>query len=226
MLARSTSHTSSHQDHDTLSLPSERSPGLHHSISGLSNRSQSRLSYHRPSCQQEECEHGLYSPHASRPNSSSSVRYSNTNDPSEYTPTHLSYVPQPSEGIENTESGNGGAFGGRKAGETDLGHGLLGDAVTDGILGAGGEEDGEEDGGGGKGVRAKWKGAVQGMSTTQWLARRHGIRGRRLMYVPPTLTQSSLIGRTDADWKFAQVSGILLPLSQLDHAIPLVLSTR
>lgn len=107
-----------------------------------------------------------------------------------------------------------------------MGHGLLGDAVTDGILGAGGEEDGEEDGGGGKGVRAKWKGAVQGMSTTQWLARRHGIRGRRLMYVPPTLTQSSLIGRTDADWKFAQVSGILLPLSQLDHAIPLVLSTR
>ena len=183
MTSRSTSHTSSYRDHDTLSLPSQQSPGLHHSTSALSAQSQSRLSYHRPPCQQEECEHGLFSPHASRPNSSSSVRHENAINQPQYTPTHLNYIPEPSEGIEHTESGNGGTFGGRKAGQTDLGHELLGDAFTDGILGAGNQGDGVEDEGGDGTIKAKWKGTVQGVSTTQWLARRHGIRGRRIMFV-------------------------------------------
>ena len=176
MPSRSTSHTSSYLGQDALSPLSQRGPPLQHSTSALSTNSQNHHSYHRPSCQEEECEHGLFSPHASPPSSSSSVRQPNTTHLSQYTPTHLGYAPEPSEAIEHTESGNGGAFGGRKAGETDFQHGLLGDAVADGLLGAGG-------GGDGDGPRAKFKGAAQGVSTTQWLARRHGIGRSRTMYV-------------------------------------------
>ena len=113
------------------------------------------------------------------------MRHGNAIHPSDYTPTHLNYIPEPSEGIQHTESGNGGTFGGRKAGRTDLGHELLGDAFTDGILGAGHEGDGVEDEGEDGRIKAKWKGTVHGMSTTQWLARRHNIRGRRIMFVHP-----------------------------------------
>lgn len=75
-------------------------------------------------------------------------------------------------------------FGGRHAGETDLRHGILGDALADGVFGSGtagqlhgandkkgGRGDGDEDGDGGT------------ISTTQWLARKHGVRRRRIMYV-------------------------------------------
>ena len=58
--------------------------------------------------------------------------------------------------------GQGGAF----PGSADLSHNILGDALADGILG-----DGEQDGNG------------KGGSTTSWLARRHGVVHRRLMYV-------------------------------------------
>ena len=193
MPTRSSSSASSHHDQGKLDLPLQRGPILRHSTSAHSHNSQYRNSYHRPSCQQEECEHGLLSPHASPPSRSSSVRHSNAGDSCDYTATHLDYASQPSEGIEHTESGNGGAFGGRKAGETDISRGLLGDAVADGLLGvgSGGDEDGGGDGD--KRARAKWKGAVQGMSTTQWLAKKHGIKGSRTMYVAITLFPSELI---------------------------------
>ena len=97
---------------------------------------------------------------------------------SDYTPTHLSYEPQ------HTESGNGGDFGGRHAGGTDLRHGILGDALADGVFGsgAGGQLDGTDDG---KGGREDGDGDGDGgpMSTTQWLARRHGVKRKRVMYV-------------------------------------------
>ena len=162
--------------HSTLPPPAHRTSPLEHSISNLSTRT--GHSYHRPSCQQEECEHGLLSPHASRPTSADSnkPRHNSFNSgnaqESNYTPTHLSYEPQ------HADSANGGVFGGRRAGETDLQHGILGDALADGILGsgAGGQLDGANDGKGGRGDGGT-------ISTTQWLARRHGVKGRRVMYV-------------------------------------------
>lgn len=156
--------------HSTLSPPTRQSLPPQHSISGHS--------YHRPSCHQEECEHGVLSPHASRPTSSDSNKprhtFSNQGNAQEsnYKPTHLGHDPQ------RAESDIGRGFGGRHAGETDLRHGILGDALADGVLGsgAGGQLDGANDGKGGTG-----DGRI--MSTTQWLARRHGVKGRRVMYV-------------------------------------------
>lgn len=71
-------------------------------------------------------------------------------------------------------------FGGRHAGETDLRHGILGDALADGVLGSG--TGGQLDGKGGRGDGGG-EGDGGAMSTTQWLARRHGVKGRRVMYV-------------------------------------------
>lgn len=171
MPTRSTSHTSSHHHEDHANA---LAPPLQHSTSGVSAHSQSRLAYHRPSCQQEECEHGLLSPHASRPNSSSSTRARPNHSDDRQGHGH-------SEGLERERSGNGGVFGGRYAGE---GHGILGDAFADGVLGGAEPGDGDgTDGGGGKDGGKRWMGAVRGMSTTQWLARKHGVRGRRTMYV-------------------------------------------
>ena len=120
------------------------------------------------------------SPHASRPNSSSSVRRENAIVDSPNASPYLGARSQSGEAIEHTDSGNGGVFGGRKAGETDLRHGLLGDAVADGLLGAGAMR-GDDGEGGNEEARSKWKGAVQSMSTTQWLAHRHGIKRNRTM---------------------------------------------
>ncbi len=75
-------------------------------------------------------------------------------------------------------------FGGRHAGETDLRHGILGDALADGVFGSGtgGQLDEANDGKGGRGGGGG-EGDEGPMSTTQWLARRHGVKGRRIMYV-------------------------------------------
>ena len=74
-------------------------------------------------------------------------------------------------------------FGGRHAGETDLRHGILGDALADGVLGSGDggqmdEANHSKDGRGDEGGKGDGP-----LSTTQWLARRHGVKGRRVMYV-------------------------------------------
>lgn len=172
-----TSRTSSHS---TLPPPTRRASLLEHSISNQSART--GHSYHRPSCQQEDCEHGLLSPHASRPTSSDSNKpphtFSNQGNTQEssYTPTHLRYEPL------HTESGNGGEFGGRHAGKADLRHGILGDALADGVLGsgAGDQLDGANDGKDGRG-EGDGEGDGGNISTTQWLARRHGVKGRRIM---------------------------------------------
>ena len=75
-------------------------------------------------------------------------------------------------------------FGGRHAGETDLRHGILGDAFADGVFGSGtGDQlDGANDGKGGRRVGGE-DGNGGNISTTQWLARTHGVRRRRIMYV-------------------------------------------
>ena len=165
-LTSSTSHASSHsQGNDAVS---PRTPLLHHV--------NSHHSYHRPCCQQEECEHGALSPHASRPNSSSSTN-----------PSHLNSILKSNSGDAHQLSAD--SHGGRYPGGQDLQHGILGDAVADGLLGhiSGGQEmgdEGERDGDvEGDGERGKLYAAVRGMSTTQWLAERHGVKGRRSMYL-------------------------------------------
>lgn len=168
------SRTSSHSNHTP---PTRRASTLQQSIS-----SQSAInghSYHRPSCQQEECEHGLLSPHASRPTSADSnkARHTGNAPDSTFASDHLDHVPH------HTASDNGGVFGGRHDGDTDLRHAILGDAVADGVLGSGtGDElDGAKDGKGGRGGDGGDRGTI---STTQWLARKHGVKGRRIMYIP------------------------------------------
>ena len=58
-------------------------------------------------------------------------------------------------------------------------HNLLGDAVADGLIGeTAGRKDLDDDSG------------IKKMSTTEWLARRHGITRRRIMYVHPISEQT------------------------------------
>ena len=73
-------------------------------------------------------------------------------------------------------------------------HGILGDAFADGVFGSGagnqlnGANDGKDGRGGGGG-----DGDGGPMSTTQWLARRHGVKGRRVMYVLSPRFQSRVL---------------------------------
>ena len=64
------------------------------------------------------------------------------------------------------------SYGGKLDSRGDIIHSVLGDAVTDGLIGEslGSAEHGEN-------------GEPSKMSTTDWLARRHGITRRRTMYV-------------------------------------------
>ena len=214
------SRSSSHNSHpDNLSPPTQRTPLLQHSTS---NTSQTRLAYHRPSCQQDECEHGNLSPHASRPTSSSSNRpappHSNSNG---YTPTHLGYHPQASEAHHLSID----SYGGKNAADSDLRHGLLGDAVADGVLGdiphedAEGQTDGTTSPGGN--ARLKWKGAVVGMSTTQYLARKHGIKRPRLMFLAYYFPFLNWI--TQYRWSFLQ-GDLIAALTMASFYIPMSLS--
>ena len=64
-----------------------------------------------------------------------------------------------------------GSYGGKfdsKGG--DLMHGVFGDAVTDGLIGGRGGQGREND-----------EQGIKATSTTDWLARRHHVKGRRLM---------------------------------------------
>lgn len=77
-------------------------------------------------------------------------------------------------------------------------HSLLGDNMADGLLGSA---------------------SGSNMSTTQWLAKQHGVKNERTMYVasflPNTIVQSSKPA--------FQVSAILSPRDQLDPPISLEL---
>ena len=68
------------------------------------------------------------------------------------------------------------SYGGKLDSRGDIMHSILGDAVTDGLIG---ESLGREGHGG--------NGETNKMSTTEWLARRHGITRRRAMYVVGTI---------------------------------------
>ena len=71
-----------------------------------------------------------------------------------------------------SERGNGSYGGKFDAHGGDMMHSVLGDAVTDGLIGerVGREDQEEED-------------AIKKTSTTAWLARKHGVIRRRTMYV-------------------------------------------
>lgn len=220
--SRSTSHTSA--NHDALSPPTQRTPLLHHASSNHSQRN----SYHRPSCQQADCEHGALSPHASRPTSSSSTRPpAPRHDSNGYTAIHMGseYQPQPSDAHHHDSN----SFGGKYGGKSDLTHGILGDALADGILGdgTGGHLDGEGDGAneGGGSAKPRWKGSVAGISTTQYLARTHDVKGRRIMYVYHVQSRDVSTG-SRAKLLYIQVLGLLFPFLTMDHAIPLALPPR
>lgn len=207
-LTTTTSHTSSRsQNNDNLSA---RTPLLHHT--------NSNHSYHRPCCQQEECEHGTLSPHASRRNSSSSVNppQSNSNYDA-YTPVRMSRNFQANE----TQNVNAGDHGGRYAGQRDLQHSLLGDAGAEGLLGDGTGGDGAADEGDGSGERGKLRGAVEGTSTTQWLAKRYGVRGRRIMYLAYYFPFLNWI--TQYRWSYFQ-GDLVAALTMASFYIPMSLS--
>ena len=71
---------------------------------------------------------------------------------------------------DSTERGSG-SYGGRfDSRGGDLMHGVFGDAVTDGLIGKSrGRRGGDDEQG------------IKNMSTTEWLARRHHVKGRRRM---------------------------------------------
>ena len=68
------------------------------------------------------------------------------------------------------------SYGGKLDSRGDIMHSVLGDAVTDGLIG---ESLGRGDHG--------ENGETNKMSTTEWLARRHGITRTRVMYVVGTI---------------------------------------
>ncbi len=109
-------------------------------------------SYHRlcghSSCNESgngECEHGILSPRASS--------------------VHHAWE-------DSTERGSG-SFGGKfNSRGGDLTHEVLGDAVTDGLLGGRRGQTGDND-----------EQGTKHTSTTEWLATKHNVKGRRRMYV-------------------------------------------
>lgn len=116
--------------------------------------------------------------------------------------THRSYGSMASnvsqDGFGGAYPGNGGSSYGEAA---DPVHAVLGDSVTDGLLG------------GGPGNKT---------STTRFLARRHGIRNERMMLVDPQSICWSLPLLTSP----SQVPLLLRAYSELGSTIPVVLSQR
>jgi len=98
------------------------------------------ISTHHTHCGEENCSHGNISP---RPR---------------YVRGYGSFATQ----SEFSHDGFGGRYPEGVGQSGDNAHGVLGDAVTDGLMGA---RNGNK------------------MSTTQWLARRHGVKNSRIMYV-------------------------------------------
>jgi hypothetical protein len=119
-----------------------------------------------------------------------------TLSPRPLSPTRGSYGTYGSFSSSVSQQGFGGAYtdgDGPEFGDSaDATHGLLGDTIADGLLG------------GGTGNK---------MSTTDYLARRHGIRVRRRMSVPILYLMKRFIAN-----KF-QVLVLLHPVLQLDNTV-------
>ena len=112
-------------------------------------------SYHRkqPSCDDSQCDHGTFTP---------------------------SYAESSSGGRDDSGFGGPNRDEEMRDGERgDLTHRLLGDAITDGLLG-----------GSSRPKHRRWESWVswssgngKGMSTTAWLAETHGIKGKKKMFL-------------------------------------------
>ena len=143
-------------------------------------------------------------------------------------------------------AGEGGAFGGKAPDEQrNLPHLLLGDMVAEGLLGNGGsgkDKDGEGGGGGGDrtncapnaaagsggedgdGNRDKQRtlrGTTTAISTTQWLADRHGVKNKRKMYLAYYIPFLNWI--TQYRWSFFQ-GDLIAALTMASFYIPMSLS--
>lgn len=93
-----------------------------------------------------ECEHGILSPRASS---------------------------APHDWGDSTDRRSGSQGGRLDSRGGDLLHGVLGDAITDGLLGKGASNGGKNND----------EQGIKHTSTTEWLAQRHNVRGKRRMYV-------------------------------------------
>lgn len=80
-------------------------------------------------------------------------------------------------------------------------HSLLDESVTDGLLGSG---------------------SGSNMSTTRWLAKQHGVKSERTMYVADSLANIPLLPSKPV----SQVSPILSSCDQLDPPIPMEVPAR
>ncbi len=130
---------------------------------------------------------------------------------------HMSHNHQ----ANDTQNVSAGDYGGRYAGQRDLQHGILGDAVAEGLLGDGTGGDGAADEGEGNGERGKLRAAVKSMSTTQWLAKRHGFKGRRIMYLAYYFPFLNWI--TQYRWSYFQ-GDLIAALTMASFYIPMSLS--
>lgn len=143
-------------------------------------------------------------------------------------------------------AGDGENVGGRLTEQRgDAAHRLLGDAMADGLFGAsvgeryggrrslrrssrncgmfnsktsrGSGADGDDDGK----SSARHRGSTDATSTTQWLARRHGIKGRRKMYLAYYIPFLNWI--TQYRWSYLQ-GDLIAALTMASFYIPMSLS--
>lgn len=166
----------------------------------------------------------MLSPHASRPNSSSSRS-------SERVRGDRNTGMQPNtSGAETTRAGSGSGYGGTYAGERNLTHRVFGDTFADAVLGDGaGDEIRDQEGADPNEQRLMNGGSPPHddsnqkgpMSTTQWLARRHDVKGRRLMYLAYYFPFLQWI----VQYKWAYLQGDLIAaLTMASFYIPMSLS--
>ena len=129
--------------------------------------------------------------------------------------------PQP----RTVPASEGGGQGGIPADERrDLKHRILGDMLAEGVLGDdGGSGGGQSQGDGkdGKTHPATLDGVTDAISTTQWLARRHGVKGRRKMYLAYYIPFFNWI--TQYKWSFFQ-GDLIAALTMASFYIPMSLS--
>ena len=121
----------------------------------------------------------------------------------------------------DTQNLSAGDYGGRYPVQRDLPHSLLGDAGAEGLLGDGTGGDDAADDGDGNGERGKLRAAMKGTSTTQWLAKRHGVKGRRIMYLAYYFPFLNWI--TQYRWSYFQ-GDLVAALTMASFYIPMSLS--
>lgn len=201
-----------------LSPANERTPLTQQQRRGSSSHyNHDRPSCHRTTSPTSDCEHGGTSPHADTDDGDIPQQHQRDgNSDSSSSKARVERSTSRSAKSGGTIHGNGGGYtpsnyGGKLPGKQDWRHGILGDAIVEGLLGDGlGEEEMDSkkagrrrrrNGNGGDGANGEEDGDVaeegdeegdddgkdgdknKNLSTTQNLARNHGVKGRRKMYL-------------------------------------------